>query len=55
MYMQSRSGFNKTYEFAGKYSLMHQETDGFPFEVVGFNSIAINTALEKDTVAFVRI
>ncbi|MFC4740577.1 DUF5777 family beta-barrel protein [Flavobacterium ponti] len=44
----SRSGFNKTYEAAGKYSLMHQEEGGFPFEIVGFNSIAINTALEKD-------
>jgi len=44
----SRSGFNKTYEVAGKYSLMHQEVDGFPFEIVGFNSLAINTALEKE-------
>ncbi|WP_338378309.1 DUF5777 family beta-barrel protein [uncultured Flavobacterium sp.] len=44
----SRSGFNKTYEAAGKYSLMHQEEGGFPFEIAGFNSIAINTALEKD-------
>jgi opacity protein-like surface antigen len=44
----SRSGFNKTYEFAGKYSLMHQVIDGFPFEIVGFNSLAINTALEKE-------
>lgn len=44
----SRSGFNKTYEIAGKYSLMHQEVDGFPFEIVGFNSLAINTALDKE-------
>jgi hypothetical protein len=44
----SRSGFNKTYEVAGKYSLIHQEDGGFPFEVVGFNSLSINTALEKD-------
>lgn len=44
----SRSGFNKTYEAAGKYSLMHQMENGFPFDIVGFNSIAINTALDKD-------
>lgn len=44
----SRSGFNKTYEAAAKYSLMHQEEGGFPFEIVGFNSIAVNTALKKE-------
>ena len=50
----SRSGFNKTYEAAGKYSLMHQEQDGFPFEIVGFNSIAINTGLEKDLLPLIE-
>ena len=44
----SRSGFNKTYDFAAKYRLIHQVTDGFPFEIVGFSSLAINTALDKD-------
>ena len=44
----SRSGFNKTYDFAGKYRLVKQKKDGFPFEIVGFSSIAINTALDKD-------
>lgn len=50
----SRSGFNKTYEAAGKYSLMHQEQDGFPFEIVGFNSIAVNTGLEKDLLPLIE-
>jgi hypothetical protein len=50
----SRSGFNKTYEAAGKYSLMHQEQDGFPFEIVGFNGISINTALEKDLLPLIE-
>lgn len=44
----SRSGFQKAYEFAGKYRLVAQINNGFPFEIVGFNSLAINTALEKD-------
>ena len=50
----SRSGFNKTYEAAGKYSLMHQEQDGFQFEIVGFNSIAVNTGLEKDLLPLIE-
>jgi hypothetical protein len=45
----SRSGFQKTYEFATKYRLFGQKKQGFPFEVVGFNSLAINTELEKTT------
>jgi hypothetical protein len=44
----SRSGFNKTYDFAAKYRLASQKTDGFPFEIVGFSSVAINTALDKN-------
>lgn len=50
----SRSGFNKTYEAAGKYSLMHQEQGGFPFEIVGFNSISVNTGLEKDLLPLIE-
>lgn len=45
----SRSGFQKTYEFATKYRIFGQKKQGFPFEVVGFNSLAINTELEKTT------
>ena len=44
----SRSSFQKTYEGAIKYRLYGQKENGFPFTVVGYNSIHINTALEKD-------
>tara|TARA_R110001583_G_scaffold412_4_gene3859 strand:- start:1505 stop:2356 length:852 start_codon:yes stop_codon:yes gene_type:complete len=44
----SRSSFNKTYDVAGKYRLLQQQENGFPFTVVGYNSIAINTALDSD-------
>lgn len=44
----SRDGFHKTYEFAGKYKLVNQRKSGSPFEIVGFNSLAINAELEKD-------
>lgn len=43
----SRSGFQKAYEFAAKYRLVSQKNSGSPFEIVGFNSLAINTELEK--------
>jgi hypothetical protein len=45
----SRSGFQKTYEVATKYRIAGQKKQGFPFEIVGFNSLAINTELEKTT------
>ena len=44
----SRSSYQKIYEISGKYRLSRQQENGFPFTVVGFNSILINTALEKD-------
>jgi hypothetical protein len=43
----SRSGFQKAYEFAAKYKLISQKTTGSPFDVVGFNSVTINSELEK--------
>lgn len=44
----SRSGFQKAYEFAVKYQLVSQKkSGGSPFEIVGFNSLAINTELDK--------
>jgi hypothetical protein len=43
----SRSGFQKAYEFAAKYRLVSQKKTGSPFEIVGFNSLAINTELDK--------
>lgn len=44
----SRSSFQKIYEMSAKYRLLRQQQNGFPFTVVGFNSILINTSLEED-------
>lgn len=43
----SRDGFHKAYEFATKYQLVNQKTSGSPFEIVGFNSITVNSELDK--------
>ncbi len=43
----SRSGFQKSYEMAAKYRLMPQQANGFPVTIVGFNSIVINSELDK--------
>lgn len=43
----SRSSFQKIYESAIKYRLTQQQDNGFPFTIVGYNSILINTALDK--------
>jgi hypothetical protein len=44
----SRSSFQKIYETSFKYRLVRQKENGFPFTIVGFNSILVNTALEKE-------
>jgi len=44
----SRSSYQKIYESAIKYRILRQEEGGFPFTIVGYNSIMINTALDKD-------
>lgn len=44
----SRSSFNKVYDVTIKYKLLQQQGNGFPLTVVGFNSIAINTAIDSD-------
>ncbi|HEX9827041.1 MAG TPA: DUF5777 family beta-barrel protein [Flavobacteriaceae bacterium] len=44
----SRSSFQKIYETAIKYRLVKQKENAFPFTIVGYNSLLINTALEKD-------
>lgn len=43
----ARSGFQETIDSAIKYRLISQEKDGFPFEIVGFNSIAINAEMKE--------
>ena len=44
----SRSSFQKIYEASAKYRLVRQKENGFPFTIVAYNSILINTALEKE-------
>ncbi len=44
----SRSSYQKIYEGSLKYRLVNQQENGFPFTVVGYNSLMINTALDKD-------
>ncbi|TWO31876.1 hypothetical protein E1J38_010845 [Seonamhaeicola sediminis] len=43
----SRSSFMKIYEGSLKYRLFRQEKNGFPFTIVGYNSVLINTAIDK--------
>ncbi|WP_034059432.1 DUF5777 family beta-barrel protein [Lacinutrix jangbogonensis] len=43
----SRSSFQKIYESSIKYRLSKQKENGSLFTIVGYNSILINTALEK--------
>lgn len=43
----SRSSFQKIYEASLKYRLVKQKENGSPFTLVGYNSILINTALDK--------
>lgn len=43
----SRSSFQKIYESAVKYRLYRQQENGFPFTIVGYNSILINSALDE--------
>lgn len=44
----ARSSFQKKYGLHAKYRLLQQESDGFPFTIVGYNLITINTSLDKD-------
>lgn len=44
----SRSSFQKIYEASAKYRFVRQKENGFPFTIVAYNSILLNTALEKE-------
>ncbi len=44
----SRSSFDAIYELSFKYSLARQKKEGFPVNIVGYNSITVNTGLERD-------
>lgn len=43
----SRSSYQKIYEGSAKYRLV-QQSNQFPFTIVGFNSIMVNTALDEN-------
>ena len=44
----ARSSLLKKYGIHAKYRLLQQEESKFPFTVVGYNLLTINTALDKD-------
>ncbi|WP_298345254.1 DUF5777 family beta-barrel protein [uncultured Algibacter sp.] len=50
----SRSSFLKIYDVTAKYRLVRQEENGFPFTIVGFNALLINTALEKENLPLLK-
>jgi Membrane bound beta barrel domain (DUF5777) len=43
----SRHTFNKTYELAAKYKFANQMIGGFPITIVGYNTMDINSDLDK--------
>ncbi|MCX2679314.1 DUF5777 family beta-barrel protein [Galbibacter sp. EGI 63066] len=44
----SRSSFQQTYEASLKYRLVQQRSQGFPFTIVGFYQLSINTFLDEN-------
>lgn len=44
----SRHTYNKTYELSTKYRLSNQYDNGFPFTIVGYHTVDINSELDKD-------
>ena len=44
----ARSSLLKKYGMHAKYRVLRQEDGGFPFNIVGYNLVTINTALDKD-------
>lgn len=50
----SRSSYQKIYEGSIKYRLINQQENGFPFTIVGYNSLMINTALDKDNLPKIK-
>lgn len=50
----SRSSYQKIYEGSLKYKLIAQQENGFPFTIVGYNSLMINTALDKDNLPKIK-
>ncbi|WP_303316002.1 DUF5777 family beta-barrel protein [Flavivirga abyssicola] len=50
----SRSSFFKIYQASVKYRLLRQENNGFPFTIVGYNAILVNTALEEQDLPLIE-
>jgi hypothetical protein len=44
----SRHTLNKNYEFSAKYKFKDQEINGFPVTIVGYNTIDINSKINKE-------
>ncbi|MBC9796694.1 DUF5777 family beta-barrel protein [Sinomicrobium weinanense] len=44
----SRSSYQKNYGATIKYRLLRQKENGFPFTVVGYHLVAVNTEMSKD-------
>ena len=44
----ARSGFEETIDSGIKYRLISQEKEGFPFTIVGYNSIAVNAEMKTE-------
>lgn len=44
----TRHTYNKTYEVTAKYKMANQQVNGFPVTIVGYNTMDINSALEKE-------
>ncbi len=44
----SRQTYNKIYELAAKYKFTNQINSGFPFTIVGYNTMDINSSLKKE-------
>jgi hypothetical protein len=51
----SRSSYQKIYEGSLKYRLVKQQKNGFPFTIVGYNSVMINSSFEKDNLPKLKL
>ncbi|WP_163407715.1 DUF5777 family beta-barrel protein [Flavobacterium ajazii] len=50
----TRHTYNKIYEITAKYKMANQEVNGFPVTIVGYNTMDINSALEKELYPNIR-
>jgi hypothetical protein len=50
----SRSSLLRIYDVTAKFRLIQQKENGFPFSIVSFNAILINTALDKQNLPLLK-